>query len=86
MDESAFSFHGSDRYRDRDQRAFLRERALGALAFGDLIGDEPGKGAIDILFVRAVADAADEQVGAVADEELIGLTPLHEFEVVGFHG
>ena len=69
----------------RDQCALFRQRAFGALAFGDFRGDEPGEFAIDLLLVGAVADAADEKVGTIADEQLIGLTPLHKFEVIRFH-
>ena len=85
-----FHVHASAKSSDGDwhrhQCALARQRALGPLAFGNLIRDQPGKFAIDLLLVGAVADAADEQIGTMTDEELIGLTPLHEFEVVGFHG
>ena len=59
---------------------------MGLLAFHDFGGDQPGKFAIDLLLVGAVADAADEEVGTLADEDAVGFTPLHEFQVVGFHG
>jgi hypothetical protein len=64
----------------------LRQRAFGALGFGDLFSDEFGEFAIGLLLVRTVADAADEKIRALADEELVGLAPLHEFQVVNFHG
>lgn len=53
----------SDRHWGDDQCAFFREQAPGALAFGDLVGDESGKFAIDPWLVGAVADSADEEVG-----------------------
>ena len=59
----------SDCHRYRHQRCFPRQRAFGALAFGDFGSDESGKIAIDLLLVGAVADAAYEQVGTIADEE-----------------
>jgi hypothetical protein len=89
-DPVAQAFRGrgtrSECHCERHQCGFSRQRAFGALAFGDFSGDETGEITIDLLLVGAVADAADEQVGIIADEELIGLTPLNEFEVIGFHG
>ena len=35
--------------------------------------------------VGAVADTADEKVGTMADEQLVVLAPLDEFEVISFH-
>ena len=71
---------------DADDGDFLREGLTGALAVGDFVGDEAAEVAIDFLLVGTVADAADEKVGTMADEEPVFRVPLDEFEVVGFHG
>ncbi|MEO6752575.1 MAG: hypothetical protein ABIP85_12430 [Chthoniobacteraceae bacterium] len=55
-----------------------------ALDFSHLFGDQLGEFAIDLLLVGHVADAADEEVGALNDEDPVCGAPLHEFEVVGF--
>ncbi len=79
------SLFKSHRHRHRDLRAFLGQRAAGALGFGDLFGDQLGEFAIDLLLVGTVADAADEEVGAIADEEPVCVAPLHDFAAVGFY-
>ncbi len=58
---------------------FLWQSLTRALPGSNLIRDETAQVAIDFLFVRAVANAADEKVGAITDEQTILVIPLHEF-------
>jgi hypothetical protein len=68
-----------------NKRGFLGERTPVTLSLGDLLSDQSGKFAVDLLFVAAVADAADEEIGTMADKESIWFAPVNKLEIVRFH-
>lgn len=42
-----------------------------SFAFGDLIAHQSRKLPINLLFISAMADTADKEVGAISDEKLV---------------
>ena len=56
-----------------------------SFAFSNFLGHQPRKFSIDFLLVGAVANTADEEIGAIADEKTVGRAPLHKLQIVSFH-
>ena len=85
FDALAFSDLASSLPLSRAPRFCCAKAYLARVPAARFSGDETGEFTIDLLLIGTVADAADEKVGTIADEQSIGLTPLHKFEVIRFH-
>jgi len=72
-------------YRHRDQGSRLGESLFGAAAFDKFIIYDLAKFRVDLRLVTPMTNATDEEIGTIADVHVIGLVPLHKFEVTGFH-
>src|ERR1700677_3593915 len=76
---------GSDRNSVSDDGFAGRKWLLPAFAIPDFVLNKLAKFGVDLFLVSSVAGAANEQIGAVTDKDIIFVAPHHEFKVVGFH-